>query len=88
MACRFPGASSPEEFWSNLKEGIDSVSEPPPDRWGWDSETRAESRGGFLKGVDRFDADFFRISHREARLMDPQQRLLLEVAWDALQRAG
>ena len=44
--------------------------------------------GGFLDGVDQFDAEFFGISPREARRMDPQQRLLLEVAWEALEHAG
>ncbi len=27
MACRFPGASTPEEFWFNLRAGVDSVSD-------------------------------------------------------------
>ena len=44
--------------------------------------------GGFLDGVDGFDAAFFGISPREAVSMDPQQRLLLEVAWEALEDAG
>src|SRR5499427_9130145 len=44
--------------------------------------------GGFLDGVEEFDAGFFGISPREALEMDPQQRLLLEVVWEALERAG
>jgi len=44
--------------------------------------------GGFLAGVEEFDAGFFGISPREALEMDPQQRLLLEVVWEALERGG
>ena len=32
-----------------------------------------------------FDADFFKISPREAAWIDPQHRLLLELAWEALE---
>eukprot|EP00887_Chlorella_sp_A99_P003342 scaffold26.g3342.t1 len=40
--------------------------------------------GGFLTGVDLFDASLFSLRSAEAELMDPQQRLLLEVSWEVL----
>jgi len=96
MACRFPGGgNTPEEFFQHLEDGIDSVTEVPPERWprgpdgpNSDGDTRALRWGSFLKDVDRFDAAFFGISPREAESLDPQHRLLLEVTWEALERAG
>ncbi|NHC44334.1 type I polyketide synthase [Motilibacter sp. K478] len=96
IGCRFPGASSPEEFWRMLMDGVDGISEVPADRWnaasfyspGNGSGKTRTKWGGFVEGVDRFDAEFFGISPREAERMDPQQRLLLEVTHEAFEDAG
>ncbi|HEY3230464.1 MAG TPA: polyketide synthase, partial [Roseiflexaceae bacterium] len=97
VGCRFPGASSPEAFWQLLSNGIDAITEVPPDRWDIDAlfDTNPDARGkmvsrwsGFLDCVDQFDAAFFGITPREAIRMDPQQRLLLETAWEALEDAA
>jgi acyl transferase domain-containing protein len=97
LACRLPGADSAATFWNNLREGRSAITEVPRDRfeletW-YSADPQAPSRtycrfGGWLDDVDRFDAEFFRISRREAETMAPQQRLLLEVAWHALEDAG
>lgn len=97
IGCRFPGANNPHEFWQLLSDGVDPITEIPPERWNIDDfydrnpETPGKMNaryGGFIPQVDRFDPHFFGISPREAVLMDPQQRLLLEVAWEALEDAG
>ncbi len=97
MGCRFPGARNPDEYWSNLRNGVDAIREIPSDRWSLDEYYDADvsapgkmntRRGGFLDRVDEFDADFFGISPREAVRVDPQHRVLLEVAWEALENAG
>jgi acyl transferase domain-containing protein len=98
LGCRFPGgAGTPQAYWRMLRDGVDGISEVPPDRWDidayYDADPAAPGKmstrwGGFLERVDQFDADFFGISPREALWMDPQQRLLLEVAWEALEHAG
>ncbi|WP_437283008.1 beta-ketoacyl synthase N-terminal-like domain-containing protein [Sorangium sp. So ce375] len=95
MACRFPGADSPEQFWRNLCAGVESI------RFFTDEELLAAGvardklgQPGFvaakavLDGADRFDAGFFGFSPRDAALMDPQQRVFLECAWAALEHAG
>jgi len=96
-ACRFPQAPDADAFWALLREGRDAVTEVPAHRWDWracydpnpDSGRKTNSRwGGLLDGIEDFDAWFFNIAPREARLIDPQQRLLLEVAWEALEHAG
>ena len=97
MGCRFPHADGPQAFWQLLRDGVDVITEAPADRWDlsvfYDPDPAAPGKmstrwGGFLEGVDQFDAGFFRISPREAAQTDPQQRLLLEVAWEALEDAG
>jgi myxalamid-type polyketide synthase MxaE and MxaD len=97
LACRFPGAESPEAFWQLLRAGLDAISEVPAQRWPsrafYDPNPATPGKmntrwGGFLRQVDQFDAQFFGIAPREAERMDPQQRLLLELIWEALEDAG
>jgi len=85
LGCRFPGANNPKEFWQLLANGVDAISEVPPDRWDLDNYYDPEAPpgkmntrwGGFLKDIDHFDPQFFEISPREAEKMDPQQRLVM-----------
>ena len=89
MACRFPGGADLEAFWRLLAAGGDAVTEGRPDRLFVDPETEAARFfGAYVEGMDRFDAEFFRIAPVEAELLDPQQRLLLETSWAALEDTG
>ncbi|MFI8219667.1 amino acid adenylation domain-containing protein [Streptomyces sp. NPDC085932] len=87
LACRFPGADTPEAYWRLLAEGRDLVTPVPPHRWDGD-RVPAARWGAFLKDPTAFDADRFGMSEGEARTLDPQARLLLELAHEALERAG
>ncbi|HVK68394.1 MAG TPA: SDR family NAD(P)-dependent oxidoreductase, partial [Polyangium sp.] len=98
IGCRYPGgASDLEGFWRLLEQGVDAMEVVPRDRWDvnayYDPDPDAPGKmltrlGGFLQGIDQFDAGFFGIAPREAVKMDPHQRILLEVSWEALERAG
>lgn len=97
MSVRFPGADNISQYWQNLKNGVDSVTEVPPDRWDVDKYYDPEGNtpgktaskwGGFLGDIDKFDPLFFNISPAEAELLDPQQRLFLQEAWRAIEDAG
>jgi acyl transferase domain-containing protein/acyl carrier protein len=97
IGCRFPGAKDPDAFWQLLRNGVNAITEVPPDRWDinafYDPDPAMPDKmntrwGGFLDQVDQFDPQFFGIAPREAVSMDPKQRLLLEVSWEALEDAG
>ncbi|RJS17014.1 polyketide synthase [Corallococcus sp. H22C18031201] len=98
MGCRFPGgASGTSRFRELLWGGREAVMEVPAERRSLqgihDPDPAAPGkstlrRAAFVEGVERFDAEFFRISRREAEGMDPQQRFFLEVCWEALEDAG
>ncbi|MGW6692067.1 type I polyketide synthase, partial [Streptomyces sp. NPDC054961] len=96
LACRFPGAADPDAFWRLLRAGEHAVTQTPAGRWDADelyhpdrdAPGKAVTRlGAYLDQVDRFDADFFGISPKEAVATDPQQRLMLELGWEALENA-
>ena len=97
VAGRYPQADDLDQFWDNLLAGRDCITDVPPDRWDhsaiYDSAKGTPGRtygksGGFIDGVDEFDAPLFGISRREAERMDPQERIFLMTCWHALEDAG
>ena len=95
MSGRFPGAPTLQQFWQNLRTGVESLNtftDAELDAVGVNATVRAlpgwVRRGTVLENADHFDAGFFGYSPREAQLIDPQQRVFLECAWEALEDAG
>jgi acyl transferase domain-containing protein/acyl carrier protein len=95
MSGRFAGAGNLDEFWQNIKNGIECF------RFFSDKELEEMGIGqvfiknpkyvkvnGILEDKEYFDSSFFGYSHREAEVMDPQLRLFHECAWQALEDAG
>ncbi|GAA3888533.1 type I polyketide synthase [Streptomyces lacrimifluminis] len=92
VGCRLPGGvHGPGDYWRLLTDGVDAVRRVPEDRWrdfGPFPPADAPLYGGYLDDIAGFDADFFRVTPREAAVMDPQQRILLEVVHEALDHAA
>ncbi len=84
---RLPGAENLQEFWRNLRSGVDSIGPLPPGRA---AATRMDDMpaGGYLPDIASFDSLLFGIAPVEARGLDPQERVLLEEVWAALEDAG
>ena len=97
IGCRFPGrANGPEQFWRLLEDGVDAVTDIPPDRWNPNAFHDPDPsrpgktysrRGGFVEDVDAFDPRFFGISPREAARMDPNGGSP-QVSYEGLEDAG
>ncbi len=95
MSGRFPGAGCIQDFWKNLRDGVESISvlsDADLDTAGVAPRRRLDSRyvrsAALLEGIEFFDAGFFEMAIREAQLTDPQHRFFLECAWHALEDAG
>ncbi len=95
LACRFPGARNPAEFWRNLAEGVESISRLSDEEILQSGAPRSHLKlpnyvkaAPVLEEPGAFDAAFFGFTPNEARTMDPQHRILLELAFEALEDAG
>ena len=92
-AARLPAPQGLREVLTARAHAAEAIGVVPLQRWAlkspgqglWASGVQKMRFGGWLPGVDAFDAAAFGVPAPEAELMDPQQRLLLEVAWEALQ---
>ncbi|MFE5674811.1 aminotransferase class I/II-fold pyridoxal phosphate-dependent enzyme [Streptomyces erythrochromogenes] len=97
MACRFPGARNPNEYWRLLTAPHPQFSTIPDSRWrsaaflGGDfrdtSSTYTDTMA-LLPDVGHFDAAHYGIPPRRAAAMDPQHRLLIDLTREAIQDAG
>lgn len=96
VSAKLPMAESVHEFWKNIRNGCDCVSEIPKGRKediddlidGLKMNDVEYRELAYLKEIDKFDYNFFGISPREASLMDPNQRIFLETVWSAMEDAG
>ncbi|MGH1540693.1 MAG: SDR family NAD(P)-dependent oxidoreductase [Arenicella sp.] len=95
MHLRFPGANDTEQYWRNLRDGVESITRFDRDELLQSGVDRSVLDGdryvpasAVIDDIDLFDANFFDMPPAEAEILDPQQRVFLELAWQALERAG
>lgn len=98
MSAKFSQADNIDDFWNNLKHGRDCVTDCPDERkrdieeyldyLQVDQNQRFYRKAAFLKEIDKFDYEFFRIPPKEADIMDPHQRLLLEISYHVVEDSG
>ncbi|HYW19655.1 MAG TPA: SDR family NAD(P)-dependent oxidoreductase [Nodularia sp. (in: cyanobacteria)] len=95
LSGRFPGAKNITEFWQNLCDGVEAISQFSDEELiaaGVDqslfNNPNYIKAGSVLENIDLFDAGFFGFNPKEAEMTDPQHRLFLECAWEAVENAG
>uniref|UniRef100_A0A8C0C149 Fatty acid synthase n=1 Tax=Buteo japonicus TaxID=224669 RepID=A0A8C0C149_9AVES len=86
IAGKLPESENLQEFWENLINGVDMVTED--DRRWKPGIYGLPKRNGKLKDISKFDASFFGVHPKQAHTMDPQLRLLLEVSYEAIMDGG
>jgi acyl transferase domain-containing protein/thioesterase domain-containing protein len=95
MSVRVPGATDPDQYWKNLRDGVESVQfyndEELAQRGVKPTQLKNPhyvKAGAPLDDVAGFDPEFFGFSPKEAGILDPQHRQFYECSWEALERAG
>ncbi|WP_299491653.1 type I polyketide synthase [uncultured Shewanella sp.] len=95
MAARLPGASNVNDFWANLINGVESITQFTKEELrdsGIEEALIASPnyvpRRGIIGNAQHFDAHFFDVTPRDAETLDPQHRVFLECCWHAFEDAG
>jgi amino acid adenylation domain-containing protein len=94
LAGRFPGARNAAKFWTNLRNGVESISHFRTEELEVRDAARLAQDPSYVKArsiladADLFDAEFFGFYPQEAKFIDPQHRVFLECCWEAIEDAG
>jgi acyl transferase domain-containing protein/phosphopantetheinyl transferase len=102
MAALLPGAGDLDAYWRNLRDGVDSITEAPLDRWDHElyraRNTPADRsgapdriycrRGGFVDELAEVDVASFGIMPTSVEGTEPDQLIALRVAAQAVADCG
>ncbi|MCH8977098.1 MAG: acyltransferase domain-containing protein, partial [Proteobacteria bacterium] len=96
IGCLFPKAGNVNEYWANIREGVDAITDIPDSHWNpedyFDSDQKKPDmtyarRGGFIDPVD-FNPLQYGMSPNNIEATDTTQLLGMVVARQALLDAG
>lgn len=94
LACRYPGAKNVSKFWQQLSSQADCISRFTDEELGKNRFLESNENSSYVKArgvlgnAECWDAGFWGVLPKQAKLLDPQQRLFLECAWEAMEDAG
>ena len=95
MDGNFPCASNLETYWRKLKNSCELITEFTIEEiYNSGTNTELANEQNYIKAkpilsqIDKFDAEFFKFTPREAELLDPQQRIFFECVWRAFENAN
>jgi acyl transferase domain-containing protein/acyl carrier protein/NAD(P)-dependent dehydrogenase (short-subunit alcohol dehydrogenase family) len=92
IGCLFPKADSPEEYWANIREGVDAITDIPETHWNpsdyFDEDKTAPDmtyakRGGFINSQD-FNPLLYGLSPNNIEATDTTQLLAMVATRQAL----
>ena len=96
IGCLFPGARDAQSYWTNIRNGVDAITEIPETHWRvqdyFDDDPNAPDmtyarRGGFIDPLD-FEPLLYGLSPNNIEATDTTQLLGMVVARQALLDAG
>jgi acyl transferase domain-containing protein/NADP-dependent 3-hydroxy acid dehydrogenase YdfG len=96
LSAMLPGADDVADYWENLLDGVDAITEIPRHRWDWrlyfDADPTVPDKiyskwGGFLPDMP-FDPMRYGLPPRSIPAIDPLQLMTLELARRCLADAG
>jgi acyl transferase domain-containing protein/NAD(P)H-dependent flavin oxidoreductase YrpB (nitropropane dioxygenase family)/NADP-dependent 3-hydroxy acid dehydrogenase YdfG len=96
LGAALPKADNVRQFWENIVNRVDGITEVPAERWDWrlyfDADRNARDKiyskwGGFMDDMV-FDPLYYGIPPKAIRAVDPLQLMTLEVLRQTMEDAG
>lgn len=98
LACTYPGARRMEQFWQNIVNQVDAITDVSPDNWDPDvffdpdpnngNDRLYSKKGGWIPNDYSFNPLKFGIPPAAIAGAEPDQFLLLRCVFEALEDAG